>query len=156
MKLGDNEWAQEVGLARSNDRMAGWYGDAESRKNKNTYERGTAAYYMMMAGESAPDLALTFGSTGLARGILKGAVKKAVVREGIGAAAKEAAEQTARAAGKTAAEVAAAGKVAEKMAVRGHRDYRRNRQQPMPPGTRWRKPYRSGLPSVKSCAATAR
>ena len=119
MKLGDNEWAQEVGLARSNDRMAGWYGDAESRKNKNTYERGTAAYYMMMAGESAPDLALTFGSTGLARGILKGAVKKAVVREGIGAAAKEAAEQTARAAGKTAAEVAAAGKAAEKMAVRG-------------------------------------
>ena len=119
MKLGDNEWAQEVGLARSNDRMAGWYGDAESRKNKNTYERGTAAYYMMMAGESAPDLALTFGSTGLARGILKGAVKKAVVREGIGAAAKEAAEQTARAAGKTVAEVAAAGKAAEKMAVRG-------------------------------------
>ena len=119
MKLGDNEWAQEVGLARSNGRMAGWYGDAESRKNKNTYERGTAAYYMMMAGESAPDLALTFGSTGLARGILKGAVKKAVVREGIGAAAKEAAEQTARAAGKTAAEVAAAGKAAEKMAVRG-------------------------------------
>ena len=119
MKLGDNEWAQEVGLARSNDRMAGWYGDAESRKNKNTYERGTAAYYMMMAGESAPDLALTFGSTGLARGILKGAVKKAVVREGIGAAAKEVAEQTARAAGKTAAEVAAAGKAAEKMAVRG-------------------------------------
>ena len=119
MKLGDNEWAQEVGLARSNDRMAGWYGDAESRKNKNTYERGTAAYYMMMAGESAPDLALTFGSTGLARGILKGAVKKAVVREGIGAAAKEAAEQTARAAGRTAAEVAAAGKAAEKMAVRG-------------------------------------
>lgn len=118
MKPGDNEWAQEVGYNRRNERLSGWHEDAESRKNKNTYERGTAAYYAMMVGESAPDIALTFGSTGLARGILKGAVKKAAIREGVGAAARETAEQTARAAGKTAAEVAAAGRAAEKMAVK--------------------------------------
>ena len=68
MKLGDNEWAQEVGYNRRNERLLGWHEDAESRKNKSTYERGTPAYYMMMFGESAPDIALMMGGVGLARG----------------------------------------------------------------------------------------
>ena len=91
MKLGDNEWAQEVGYNRRNDRLLGWHEDAESRKNKNTYERGTPAYYMMMFGESAPDIALMMGGVGLARG----AVGWTAARSAAGKAAEHAAERAA-------------------------------------------------------------
>ena len=117
MKLGDNEWAQEVGYGRRNERLLGWREDAESRKNKNTYERGTPAYYMMMFGESAPDIAVMMGGAGAARGTVgwwtatRGAAGKAAER-----AAMQAAERAALEAGieKTAArEMAAqAGKAA--------------------------------------------
>lgn len=91
MKLGDNEWAQEVGYNRRNERLLGWHEDAESRKNKNTYERGTPAYYMMMFGESAPDIALMMGGVGLARG----AVGWTAARSAAGKAAEHAAERAA-------------------------------------------------------------
>ena len=91
MKLGDNEWAQEVGYNRRNERLLGWHEDAESRKNKNTYERGTPAYYMMMFGESAPDIALMMGGAGLARG----AVGWTAARSAAGKAAEHAAERAA-------------------------------------------------------------
>ena len=91
MKLGDNEWAQEVGYNRRNERLLGWHEDAESRKNKNTYERGTPAYYMMMFGESAPDLLMMMGGVGLARG----AVGWAAARSAAGKAAEHAAERAA-------------------------------------------------------------
>ena len=91
MKLGDNEWAQEVGYNRRNDRLLGWHEDAESRKNKNTYERGTPAYYMMMFGESAPDLALMMGGAGLARG----GTGWVAARTAAGKAAEHAAERAA-------------------------------------------------------------
>ena len=91
MKLGDNEWAQEVGYNRRNDRLLGWHEDAESRKNKNTYERGTPAYYMMMFGESAPDIALMMGGVGLARG----GTGWVAARTAAGKAAEHAAERAA-------------------------------------------------------------
>ena len=91
MKLGDNEWAQEVGYNRRNDRLRGWHEDAESRKNKNTYERGTPAYYMMMFGESAPDIALMMGGAGLARG----GTGWVAARTAAGKAAEHAAERAA-------------------------------------------------------------
>ena len=117
MKLGDNEWAQEVGYNRRNDRLLGWHEDAESRKNKNTYERGTPAYYTMILGESLPDLLMMMGGAGLARGAVgwwtaaRGAAGKAAER-----AAMQAAERAAIEAGieKTAAREMAvqAGKAA--------------------------------------------
>lgn len=91
MKLGDNEWAQEVGYNRRNERLLGWHEDAESRKNKNTYERGTPAYYMMMFGESAPDIALMMGGVGLARG----GTGWVAARTAAGKAAEHAAERAA-------------------------------------------------------------
>ena len=91
MKLGDNEWAQEVGYNRRNERLLGWHEDAESRKNKNTYERGTPAYYMMMFGESAPDIALMIGGVGLARG----GTGWVAARTAAGKAAEHAAERAA-------------------------------------------------------------
>ena len=91
MKLGDNEWAQEVGYNRRNERLLGWHEDAESRKNKSTYERGTPAYYMMMFGESAPDLALMMGGAGLARG----GTGWVAARTAAGKAAEHAAERAA-------------------------------------------------------------
>ena len=91
MKLGDNEWAQEVGYNRRNDRLLGWHEDAESRKNKNAYERGTPAYYMMMFGESAPDIALMMGGAGLARG----GTGWVAARTAAGKAAEHAAERAA-------------------------------------------------------------
>ena len=91
MKLGDNEWAQEVGYGRRNERLFGWREDAESRKNKNTYERGTPAYYMMMFGESAPDLAVMMGGAGLARG----GTGWVAARTAAGKAAEHAAERAA-------------------------------------------------------------
>ena len=91
MKLGDNEWAQEVGYNRRNERLLGWHEDAESRKNKSTYERGTPAYYMMMFGESAPDIALMMGGVGLARG----GTGWVAARTAAGKAAEHAAERAA-------------------------------------------------------------
>ena len=91
MKLGDNEWAQEVGYNRRNERLLGWHEDAESRKNKNAYERGTPAYYMMMFGESAPDIALMMGGVGLARG----GTGWVAARTAAGKAAEHAAERAA-------------------------------------------------------------
>ena len=91
MKLGDNEWAQEVGYGRRNERLFGWREDAESRKNKNAYERGTPAYYMMMFGESAPDIALMMGGVGLARG----GTGWVAARTAAGKAAEHAAERAA-------------------------------------------------------------
>ena len=91
MKLGDNEWAQEVGYNRRNERLLGWHEDAESRKNKNTYERGTPAYYTMILGESLPDLLMMMGGAGLARG----AVGWTAARSAAGKAAEHAAERAA-------------------------------------------------------------
>ena len=91
MKLGDNEWAQEVGYNRRNDRLLGWHEDAESRKNKNAYERGTPAYYTMILGESLPDLLMMMGGAGLARG----AVGWTAARSAAGKAAEHAAERAA-------------------------------------------------------------
>lgn len=91
MKLGDNEWAQEVGYNRRNERLLGWHEDAESRKNKNAYERGTPAYYTMILGESLPDLLMMMGGAGLARG----AVGWTAARSAAGKAAEHAAERAA-------------------------------------------------------------